>query len=179
MERKIVSKLSVIVPIFNAENTLKKCIESIINQDYSNLEIILIDDGSNDSSLSICEYYASRDERIIVYHKDNEGLVSTRKKGLELATGEYIGFVDSDDYIDPDMYSVYMESACKNQSDVVVGGIVTEYPEYSHKILNTLEVGFYDAESLENNVIPSMLMKKGFYKYGIIPVVGDNNRSLS
>lgn len=96
--------LSVIVPIYNVEQYLPKCIESIINQSYRELEILLIDDGSTDSCPSICDGYARKDHRIRVFHKKNEGLVRARKTGLDWATGDYIAFVDGDDWIEADMY---------------------------------------------------------------------------
>lgn len=91
--------VSIVVPVYNVERYLERCIESIINQTYRNLEIILVDDGSTDSSSEICDLYKSKDERIIVFHKKNEGLSSARNLGLRNATGDYISFIDSDDYI--------------------------------------------------------------------------------
>lgn len=98
--------ISVIVPAYNVDQYLKECIESIINQTYSFLEIILVDDGSTDRSGKICDQYADMDDRIIVIHKENGGLVTARKAGLSIAKGEYIGFVDGDDYVEPDFYEV-------------------------------------------------------------------------
>lgn len=96
--------ISVIVPVYKVEKHLRKCIKSLLNQTYTKLEIILVDDGSPDKCGEICEYYASRDRRIKVIHKENGGLCSARNAGLKEATGDYIGFVDSDDYCSPDMY---------------------------------------------------------------------------
>ena len=96
--------ISVIVPVYNVEKYLDQCVESIVNQTYKNLEIILVDDGSPDNCPAICDEWAKKDERIVVIHKDNGGLSSARNAGLDIAHGEYIGFVDSDDYIDSDMY---------------------------------------------------------------------------
>ena len=97
--------ISVIVPIYNVENYLVRCIDSIINQTYSNLEIILVDDGSPDNCHIICDEYAKKDSRIKVIHKKNGGLSDARNAGLEIATGKYISFIDSDDYIYKDMYT--------------------------------------------------------------------------
>ena len=91
--------VSIIVPVFNAEKYLSKCIESLINQTYSNIEIILIDDGSIDNSKSICELYQKKDDRIVFVHKSNTGVSATRNYGLEIAKGQYIAFVDSDDWV--------------------------------------------------------------------------------
>lgn len=165
-------KLSVIVPIYNAEKTLAKCVDSILNQEYSNTEIILVDDGSCDNSLALCQEYARRDNRVVVYHKENAGLVAARKSGVEEATGEYIGFVDSDDYLDADMYSALMKEANEKNSDIVIGGIQHDFPDQTiASTLNYLPIGYYDRTAIEKNVIPNMLMKKGFYRYGIIPGV--------
>ncbi len=97
-------KISVIVPVYNVENYIDKCVESIVNQTYANLEIILIDDGSTDSSGRKCDEWAKKDNRIIVIHKENGGLSDARNAGLKVATGDYIGFVDSDDWIADEMY---------------------------------------------------------------------------
>ena len=96
--------ISVIVPIYKVEKYLSKCIESIIAQEYSNIEIILVDDGSPDNCGKICNDYAIKDNRIKVIHKENGGLSSARNAGIDIAQGEYIGFVDSDDTIEPYMY---------------------------------------------------------------------------
>lgn len=100
------NKISVIVPIYNLDGYLDKCISSIINQTYSDLEIILINDGSTDDSGQICEKYKAQDGRIVVIHQENQGVSIARNKGLNIATGDYIGFVDADDWIDEDMYEV-------------------------------------------------------------------------
>ena len=95
--------ISIIVPIYNVELYLEKCIESIINQTYKDIEVILINDGSTDKSGIICDKYAKIDDRIIVLHKENGGVSSARNKGLDIAKGDYIAFVDPDDYIEPNM----------------------------------------------------------------------------
>ena len=96
-------KVSVIIPVYNAENYLKECLNSIINQTYKNLEIILINDGSKDSSNIICNYFSNLDKRIIYINKDNSGVSDTRNKGIIISTGDYITFVDSDDYLEKEM----------------------------------------------------------------------------
>lgn len=97
-------KISIIVPIYNSENDLDQCIESIVNQTYKNLEIILVNDGSTDNSVNICKNWEANDSRIILIDKQNEGVAKTRNEGLKIATGDYIGFVDHDDFIEPEMY---------------------------------------------------------------------------
>ena len=96
--------ISIIVPVYNVEEYLPACLDSIINQTYTEIEIILVDDGSTDSSGEICDRYAKIDERVKVIHKSNGGLSDSRNVGIQVAKGEYIGFVDSDDYVEFDMY---------------------------------------------------------------------------
>ena len=103
-DKKKFFMISIIVPIYNVELYLEKCIESIINQTYKDIEVILINDGSTDKSGIICDKYAKIDDRIIVLHKENGGVSSARNKGLDIAKGDYIAFVDPDDYIEPNMY---------------------------------------------------------------------------
>lgn len=112
--------ISVIVPIYNVEKYLSKCINSILEQTYKNLEIILIDDGSDDSSPQICDKYSKKDKRIKVIHKENKGVSSSRNKGLELSTGKYIVFVDSDDYIDKQMIEKLYNNLIENKADISV-----------------------------------------------------------
>lgn len=113
-------KISVIVPIYNVEQYLEKCIKSICRQSYSNLEIILVDDGSPDHCGEICESWKQEDDRIRVIHKENGGLSDARNAGIEIATGEYLVFIDSDDYIHPNMIE-YLYQACEqNQAEIAV-----------------------------------------------------------
>ncbi len=111
--------VSVIVPIYNSEDCLAKCIESIIKQTYINLQIILVDDGSTDSCSEICDKYEKEDRRIKVIHKENKGASGARNSGLRFATGEYIAFVDSDDWIEEDLLEELMNCAKKNNADIV------------------------------------------------------------
>ena len=97
-------KISIIVPVYNVENYIHRCLDSLMDQTYKNLEIILVDDGSTDSSGIICDEYSKKDRRIQVIHKKNGGLVSARKAGILLATGEYSTYVDSDDWIEDSAY---------------------------------------------------------------------------
>lgn len=101
--------ISVVVPVYNVEAFLDDCVESIISQTYANLEIILVDDGSTDSSAELCDKWMKSDSRVMVIHKTNGGLSSARNAGIEIARGEYIGFIDSDDYIHPQMYECLLK----------------------------------------------------------------------
>lgn len=115
--------ISVIVPVYKVEEYLDQCVSSIVNQTYQNLEIILVDDGSPDSCPAMCDRWAEKDPRIKVIHKENGGLSDARNAGLKVATGEYVAFVDSDDWIDPDMYSLLYERIRKSESDISSCGV--------------------------------------------------------
>lgn len=112
------SLISIIVPVYNVEKYLPKCLESIINQSYKNIEIILIDDGSTDKSGFICDEYRLKDDRIKVIHQTNHGIGYTRNRGLECAKGDYIGFVDSDDFIDENMFFYLHDIISHNNADI-------------------------------------------------------------
>lgn len=115
--------LSIIVPVYNSEKYLKKCVESILNQSYKKLELILVNDGSTDSSQAICNYFLSVDQRRVkVIHKENEGPSLARKVGLEYANGEYVTFVDSDDYIQKNMYEKMLSIAIDQNADIIQCG---------------------------------------------------------
>lgn len=111
--------ISVIVPVYNVESYVAECIESIQNQTYMNLEIILVNDGSTDASGDICDQYAAYDERIQVIHKENAGVSAARDTGIESANGDYIGFVDSDDYIAPTMYEDMLKLMAEHDLDII------------------------------------------------------------
>ncbi|BCG60547.1 glycosyltransferase family 2 protein [Paenibacillus sp. URB8-2] len=133
--------ISIIVPIYNVENYLRKCIDSILNQSFRNFELILINDGSPDNCPEICDNYAEIDSRVRVVHKENGGLSEARNFGIDIAKGDYIGFVDSDDWIEYDMFEVMYEQVIKYQADIVVCGryevfnnVATEFKEYSGEV---------------------------------------------
>lgn len=111
-------KISVIVPVYNCEAYLPACMDSILNQTYSDLEIIVVDDGSADGSPAICDAYAQKDTRIQVIHQENQGVSAARNAGLDIAVGDFIAFVDSDDTLEPDMYQVLVELAQAHQADI-------------------------------------------------------------
>jgi len=136
-------KVSVIVPIYNVEKYLRQCLDSIVNQTLKDIEIILVDDGSPDDCPEICDEYASMDNRIIVIHKENGGLGSAYNIGIKKATGEYIGFVEPDDYIEPDMYEVLYNNAKYYDTDAT-------------------KCGFYNYNSILN---------KNYDRHGIVGVL--------
>ena len=110
--------ISIVVPVYNVENYLSNCINSILNQKYENIEIIIVDDGSTDNSGNICDNYSKKDKRIKVIHKKNGGLADARNVGIKYATGKYLGFLDSDDYIHPDFYDCLYKLIVNNESDI-------------------------------------------------------------
>ncbi len=116
-------KVSIIVPVYNTEKYLKRCLDSIINQTLKDIEIIIVDDGSKEECAKLCDEYAKRDTRITVIHKQNGGLGFARNSGIESAAGEYVGFVDSDDYIQPTMYEDLYTKAVKYDADLALSGI--------------------------------------------------------
>lgn len=136
-------QISIIVPIYNVEKCLRRCIDSILNQTFKDFELILVNDGSTDKCEEICDEYAKKDNRIIVIHKENGGLSSARNAGLDIAKGKYIGFVDSDDYIHSEMYSTLKYELEKNDSDIVICG---------YKDIFDLEANFYEVLNLNYRV---------------------------
>ena len=114
--------ISIIVPVYNVEQYLSRCIESLINQTYEQLQIILVDDGSTDTSGEICDNYEKKDRRIAVIHKENGGLSDARNTGLKFAVGSYIGFVDSDDWVELDMYELLLDKLLYYKADIAMCG---------------------------------------------------------
>lgn len=112
--------VSIIVPIYKVEPYLRRCLDSIVNQTYTNLEIILVDDGSPDGCPQICDEYAAKDERIVVIHKENGGLSDARNAGLDICKGEYISFVDSDDWVENEYIFCLVENALSTNSDITI-----------------------------------------------------------
>ena len=117
------NKVSIIVPIYNSEKYLKRCVESILNQTYDNIGVILINDGSKDNSLNIInDYYKNHPDKIKMFDQKNIGVAKTRNKGIKLSTGDYIMFVDNDDYLDNDYVETYLYNAMKGDYDIIIGG---------------------------------------------------------
>lgn len=117
--------VSVVVPIYNVENYLERCLKSIINQSYKNIEIILVDDGSSDNSGKICDNYALSDKRVIVIHQSNIGAAGARNAGIEISNGEFICFIDSDDYISEKYIQILLETIVNEKSDIVICNYIT------------------------------------------------------
>lgn len=161
---------SIIVPIYKVEKFLPKCIESILSQTLKNLELILVNDGSPDNCPEICDEYAKKDDRIKVINKENGGLVSARKAGLEAASGEYICFVDGDDFICRDMLETYDRFITKEKCDAICAGYSKYFNEnYCVKVKQNVATGFYDKNKLINCIYPIMLSSSYFYNFGVMP----------
>lgn len=161
--------ISVIVPIYNVNKYLDKCISSILGQTYNKLQVILVDDGSTDGSGAICNRCAIKDSRIQVIHKENGGLISARRAGIQAATGEYIGFVDGDDWIEPQMYEHLVCDAEKYQADMVVGGYMEDFNGQTIDKTNQIKTGIYDKEKMAKELYPYMLCMRDFSSMGIQP----------
>ena len=151
--------ISIIIPIYKVEKYLRKCIESVINQTYKNLEIILIDDGSPDNCNSICDEYQKIDDRIIVVHQKNRGVSNARNIGLNIASGEYIGFVDGDDYIARDMYETLYNVMQENNAQMSVCNFYIEKQGemfIQHKIDNGIKV-FNQQEAIREMLLDRII----------------------
>jgi glycosyltransferase involved in cell wall biosynthesis len=136
---------SIIVPVYNTQKYLHQCIDSVLNQSFKNFQLLLVDDGSIDLSGEICDEYAKADGRVQVIHKKNGGNTSARRAGINQAQGEYIGFVDSDDWIESDMYENLLKMALKSGADIVSSGYYRSYETSESLIHDDVAVGFYGA----------------------------------
>lgn len=141
-------KLSVIIPVYNVEKFLRESLNSVLSQTFSDIEIICVNDGSTDESASILEEYQKRDSRIVIINKENEGPLCARKAGLKVAKGEYIGFVDSDDWIEPNMYEELYSKAKKYDVDLVTCGYKLE-GAYTTLHFDNIESGYYSESSIQ------------------------------
>ncbi len=152
--------MSVVIPVYRAEKLLPKCIKSLQAQTLTDLEIILVEDGSPDQSGSLCDSFAREDTRIKVLHQENAGVSAARNRGMELATGEYIGFVDSDDYVEPSMYEEMLAVAEETGSDIVMCDCYKEFGEertlYTHSKIGG---GYYDSLRLKSEYYGHLLME--------------------
>lgn len=148
------SLISVIVPIYNVEKYLARCVDSIVNQTYKNLEIILVDDGSPDRCPQMCDDYAEKDSRIKVVHKKNGGLSDARNAGMAVVTGEYISFIDSDDYVSDDFFECLLDVMNKENSDIAECSVVKFYEDNRFdEISDDLSVKTYDTQDAMSALI--------------------------
>lgn len=143
-------KISVIVPVYNAEKYIGKCIESIVTQTYTNLEVILVDDGSPDNSGAICDEWAKKDDRIKVIHKQNGGTCAARNTALDIATGEYISFLDNDDWLSQGAYEKAVSEIENDNLDMISFGFMAHYTD--HTVTNNLDFTLYSQQDYQNNI---------------------------
>ncbi len=173
-------KISIVIPVYNTAQYLPKCIESVLNQTYQNLEIIIVDDGSTDRSGEICDAYSKKDNRIKIIHKKNGGCADALNTGVRATTGKYLGFVDSDDYVENDMYEILLKAIYEHNADIAECG--NFYYESKEKIiirrLNTSTASQFDSytalkkliEGFLSNVYWNKLYKKDLVKDVEFPV---------
>ena len=145
-------ELSIIVPVYKVEKYLPRCIDSILAQTFGDFELILIDDGSPDGCGRICDEYARKDKRIVVIHQKNMGVSAARNAGLDIARGRYIGFVDSDDWIEPQMYEVMMDAIRENGADMAVCGVRYADEDGKFTRADMLSEGVYSRDGLLEDV---------------------------
>lgn len=167
MNQKLLNGISVIVPVYNSEKYLEKCILSILNQKFTNIEVILVNDGSTDNSLEICEKYKALDNRVKVINQENSGQNQARRNGILNSTFEYVGFVDSDDWIETNMYLEMMNKMMDYSCDCISSGIIHEYESDGNRkeIFDSYADGYYD--DLDTDIYPSMLWKKETEEFGL------------
>ena len=151
-------KVSIIVPVYKTKETLEKCVNSLLEQTLQEIEIILVDDGSPDESGEMCDSF-SKDPRVHVVHKENGGLSSARNAGLKIASGDYIGFVDSDDYVHPEMFYKLYDRIEKDKSEICI---------CTHFTVNA--VGNIEEHHFQN--IPKVLNRSEILKMLILPMIG-------
>ncbi|MCI9453764.1 MAG: glycosyltransferase [Dorea sp.] len=161
--------ISIIIPVYNGEKNLSRCVSSVLAQRYQNLQIILVNDGSTDRSAEICEEFSVEDRRVVVHHTENRGLVAARKFGMKMANA-YIGFVDADDYIEPNMFEELLRTIVQADADFVHSGYVEEENGMEKKVCN------FESKIVE---LPDMTDKIEFLKNYIINEVNGQNLSSS
>ena len=162
-------KISVIVPVYNVEEFLEQCLESIVTQTYIDLEIILVNDGSTDQSSKICDDFVKRDPRVKLIHQINGGVSSARNIGIKVATGEYITFVDSDDWLEKEMYQKMMYAVkIQNESEVIMCDFINEKYDCQEKITANIRDGFYVKQDIVKELYPTLLVTEDL---GRLPIV--------
>lgn len=149
--------ISIIIPVYNVEQYLDECMASVLNQTYANLEIVLVDDGSKDCSPAMCDEYAKRESRVQVIHKENGGPMSACIAGVEKAKGEYLAFMDSDDWIDLTMMEELAKETTGNGKEMICSNYIIEKASGSIKIKQSMKTGVYDRKAIEEQLFPYLL----------------------
>lgn len=158
--------VSIILPVYNAQNHLARCVGSICAQTYSNIEIIILNDGSKDQSLPVCEEFRAKDPRIVLVDKENSGVADTRNLGLKLAGGKYVQFVDSDDYLDPDFTAALVAAAEEHTADLVIAPYKMVIPAGASKPEQVLDK-IQDELGVMSVARPPEMREYGFLPAGI------------
>ena len=165
----IVPFLSVIVPAYNVENYIKQCVDSILAQSFTDFELLLVDDGSKDGTGRICDDYVGKDARVKVIHKQNGGLVSARKAGITEAKGEYVAYVDGDDWIAPEMFENLCAVARKEDADIVISDFMIAREISQEPLTQNMAGGCYDKKALREQIYPRMLCNGEYFSFGFQP----------
>lgn len=165
--------VSIIVPVYNTEKYLCQCMDSILGQTLRDIEVICVDDGSTDACPCILDDYAAADRRVKVIHQKNGGIVSARKAGIRASKGEYIGYVDSDDWIEPDMYKKLLDVLDDGNADVSMCGRFEDTGNLSRVVRHGFPAGRYDKHELIEKIYPQMIVNGSFFEWGIFPGVWD------
>jgi glycosyltransferase involved in cell wall biosynthesis len=159
--------ISVIVAVYNSAPYLHQCVNSILSQSYEKLEVILVNDGSTDESYYLCEYFKKIDSRVKVIHKENEGLVNSRKTGIQEARGEYICYVDGDDWLLPTFISSFVSEILKNPTDVIIASHYKEFVGTFQRQDNNIAYGYYNKKNMNEKVYPYLISDKSFFRHGV------------
>lgn len=165
MSNEMKSLVSIIVPIYNTQEFLPRCLDSILSQSYTNMEIILVNDGSTDNSLSICERYAAKDTRIQIISQRNQGIIAAKKSGIKLCRGVCVMFVDSDDWIEPELLETMVEGMQRSGCKLVCSNVYMDLEDCTVEKRNMIPVGIYETDEIAKDIF--------YYKdedyYGILP----------
>lgn len=160
-------EISLIVPVYQAESSLRQCVDSVLKQDFTKFEIILVDDGSTDSSPDICDQYESKDSRVKVIHQKNAGQTKARLAGLKQSQGDYVWFVDSDDWLAPGSLGEVVASARLNDVDIVTFDVFFNYDGRKTKVHQSLPGGLFDEDRLQEEIYPKMIYSGNFFYFGV------------
>lgn len=160
-------KVSVIIPVYQVEEYLKKCVDSVLNQTYKDMEVILVDDGSKDYSGIICDNYEKSDTRVRVIHKKNGGLMSAWMTGVQASSGDYLFFVDSDDWVDEDILEKMISSMTIEDVDIVCCNYYIEYENGRIADKHTIPSGRYDKEKIKELIMPQLISDGAYLSRGI------------
>ena len=169
--------VSIIVPVYNVQNSVARCLESICAQTWKDIEVILVNDGSRDESFSICEQFREKDPRIVLVDKSNSGVSETRNCGMSLARGKYVQFVDSDDYLDPDFTERLVTAAEANNADLVIAPYWMVIPANSSKATQALE-NLQENLGIDAEKKPDDIREYGFLPEGIYEAAATDRRSV-